>query len=106
MAVYTEELNTNYNFPNINVYNRLRDGELTGYEARTVDGYVMYDPTANDMEPDPNTGDLVPVTYYYTLVGFPKTYNFANFSWVAVPRSSVDENYIFGGGNEPEHEVM
>lgn len=106
MAVYTRELNTNFNYPNINIFNILKDGELNGYEARPYDGYVMYDSTANDTEINPDTMEEIPVTYYYTLAGFPKTYNFNNFSWVAVPRSEVDENYIFGGGNKPDHEIM
>ena len=37
----------------------------------------------------------VPVTCYFTLAGFPLNYNFDNFSWVAVLRSEVDENYIY-----------
>lgn len=102
MANYTEELNTSFNYPHIDIYNRLRDGELTGYQARTHDGYVMYDTDANDTEINPDTMEEVPVTYYYTLRGFTKTYNFDNFSWVAVLRSEVDENYIFGGDNEHE----
>lgn len=117
MAVYTEELNTNYNYPNINIYNRYRDGVLTGYNAYPVDGYVMYDTTDNYTEPlvDKN-GDYVydeegniievHVRYYYTVAGFPLRYNFNNFSYVAVLRSEVDEDYITGDPNEPEHEVM
>lgn len=106
MAVWTEEINTNYNFPHINVYNLLKDGVLKGYEARTVEGYVMYDTTANDTEMNPETMEEVPVTFYYTLRGYPASFNFANFTMVAVPRDSVDENYIFGGGTTPTPEVM
>lgn len=104
--MYTEELNTNYNFPHINIFNRYRDGVQTGYEARTEDGYVMYDTTANNIEFDPVTMEERPVTYYYTLRGFSMRTNFDNFPWVAVPRSEVDENYIFGGGNNNDHEIM
>lgn len=106
MAVWTKELNTNYNFPHIDIYNRLCDGVLSGYQAISHDGYVMYDTTANNTETDPETMEEIPVTYYYTLRGFPKTFNFNNFTWVAVPRDSVDENYIFGGGDNNDHEVM
>lgn len=52
-----------------------------------------------------HTMEEVPVTYYYTVRSFPKRYNWENFSLVAVPRESVDENYIFGDvgtGNKPE----
>lgn len=106
MATYTREIATEFNFPNITVWRLLCDGELYGWEALTNEGYVMYNPNANDTEIDPDTMEEIPVTYYYTIKGFPARYNFANFPWVAVPREGIDENYIFGGGNEPEHEVM
>ena len=102
MATWTEEINTNFNYPNIDIYNLYRDGELRGYEARTHEGYVMYDTNANYTELDPETMTEVPVTYYYTLFGMPTTYNFNNFSWVAVPRDSVNENYIFNVENDLE----
>lgn len=118
MAVWTREINTDFNFPNINILNVLKDGVLSNYEAVPQDGYVMYDTTDEnyDLQRDEN-GNIVfdengnpieiPVTYYYTIVGIPKTFNFNNFTWVAVLRSTVDENYIFGGGNtEPDHEIM
>jgi hypothetical protein len=78
----------------------------------------MYDTTDNNTEPvfdpetgepviDPETGEVVerPVTYYYTVLYCPKTQNFDNFTWVAVPRDGVDENYIYGVGDN-DHEVM
>lgn len=105
MAVYTEEIATEFNFPNITISRVLADGVLASYRARTNPGYVMYNPNANDTELDPETMEERPVTYYYVIKGLPKTYNFANFPWVAVPRDSVDENYIFGGVNN-DHEVM
>ena len=96
MAIYTEEIATEFNFPNITIYKTLADGVLASYTARTNKRYVMYAPNANDTELDPITMMPKPVTYYYTIKGLPKTFNFANFPWVAVPRNSVDENYIFG----------
>ena len=110
MATYTREVATEFNFPNITIYRVLADGVLSSYEAIPDEGYVMYNTAANNTETqiNPETGleEEVPVTYYYTYRGFPKTKNFANFTWVAVPRSSVDENYIFGGGDNNDHEVM
>lgn len=104
MAVYTEQIATEFNFPNITVYGKYADGELYGYEARPNEGYVMYNPNANDVEFDPETGESHPVIYYCAVAGFPKNYNFAKFPYVAVLRSIVDENYIFGGGDNNEHE--
>lgn len=113
MAVYTYELSTEHNYPGISVYKKLEDGVHYAWEIRANDGYVFYDTTENNMEPvfDPETGDMVfdpetgepvmrPVTYYYTIASLPLRFNFANFPWVAVPRDSVDENYIFGVGND------
>lgn len=118
MAVWTEVLNTNFSFPNINIYNKLRDGEHRSYSVYPAEGYVIYDTTAEDYEiqvdengnpmTDPETGlpIEVPVTWYSTFVGLPLNYNFDNFPYVAVLRSEVDENYIFGDIDKPEHEVM
>lgn len=106
MAVYTQEEATDIVFPNITVYRRYRDGVHCAYEVYTNDGYVMYDATANYTEVNPDTMEEIPVTYYYTWLTCPVSYNFDNFPWVAVPRDSVDENYIFGGGDDTEHEAM
>lgn len=102
---WTRELNTNFNFPNIGIYNVLNDGVHMRYEAIPNEGYVMYDTNRNDTELNPDTMEEIPVIYYYTLAGFPLNFNFDNFTWVAVLRSEVDENYIFGDV-EPDHEVM
>lgn len=118
MAIYTETLNTNYNFPNIDIYNRYKDGVLSSYKVYPHEGYVMYD--ENDVYTEilyDENGDMVydedgnpvevTVRRYFTMAGLNARYNFDNFPYVAVPRSEVDENYIFGGGNtEPPHEVM
>ena len=70
------------------------------------EGYVFYDTTAENYEQPTPDSEPIPVTYYYTLAYLALNYNFDNFPYVAVLRSSVDENYIFGGGNDTEHEVM
>lgn len=77
-ATYTNEIATEFTFPNITISRILRDGVHTRYEARPDDGYVMY-----DTELDPETDGETP----FTLASFPKTYNFENFPYVAVLRS-------------------
>lgn len=114
MVTYTEILDTSINIENINVYKNINDetNALAMYVVRPADGYVMYDTTDNNTEPvidpetglpmqDPETGEWIetPVTYYYTIMYCPKTTNFDNFTWVAVPRDSVDENYIYGNAD-------
>lgn len=116
MAVFTLELATDITFPNITIYRILCDGEFDGYRVFSNEGYVMYDTAANDVEAmidpetgevvfDPETGDIIeiPVIYYYTRMDCPKTYNFDNFTWVAVLRSTVDEDHIYGDNN---HETI
>ena len=83
-----------FNFQNITIEKIVKDGEVTRFEARPNNGYVMHDPNENDVEFDEN-GKSNSVSYYRTIAGFPKNYNFANFPYVAVLRSTVDETYIF-----------
>lgn len=109
MAVYTVEVATEYSFPNITVYKKLKDGVQYAWRINPNEGYVMYDTRDETTEPreDPETGEIieVPVTYYYTVASLPLRYDFDNFPWVAVLRSSVDENYIFGLPND-NHETV
>lgn len=106
-AIYTEEVSTEHNiYPNMTVYDCFTDGEPNGWKIIANDGYVFYDTTENNTESDPVTGEEIPVIYYYTLSRKPKRYNWDNFHYVAVLRSTVDENYIFGGGNTNQPEIM
>ena len=100
MAVFTEELATDFNFPHIDIYRQYCDGEFDGYKVLAQSGYVFYDTTANDVTLDPDTEEEVPVTYYYTIRLLTRTYNMDNFSLVAVPRDSVPADMIFGVGND------
>ena len=103
--MWTQEIATEFNFPNITVYRLLKDGEHKSWRFVSNAGYVMYDTTAEVYEqPDPFSPP-VRVTHYFTNVDCPLNYDWDNFTWVAVPRDSVDENYIFGV-DEPNHEVM
>ena len=107
MAVIFEISTEHNNYEGITVYDRFSNGVAAGWEVRANEGFVFYDTRRNDTEIDPETMEEIPVTYYYTIKSIPRTYNdWDNFPYVAVPRDSVDENYIFGGGNEPDHEIM
>ena len=104
MAEYTREIATEFNFPNITVYRKFCDGVQYGWRFESNEGYVMYDTTAEDTEPwvDPDTDEIIPVPtiYYYTNVDCPLRYDWDNFTWVAVLRSSVPEDHIFGVDND------
>lgn len=107
MAVWTYEVSEEHNnYPNLTVYDRLKDGEAAGWRVNANEGYVFYNSNANNTEIDPETMEEIPVTYYYTVSLLPRTYNWANFDFVAVPRDSVDENYIFGVGDTNKPEIM
>lgn len=86
MGTYVERVANDFNFPNITIYRVYVDGFISSYRARPNEGYVMYDPNANDTELDPITMQEVPVTYYHTIAGFPKTYDFSRFPYVATYR--------------------
>jgi hypothetical protein len=98
------EIATEYNFPNITVYRKVNDGVQSGWRVETNEGYVMYDPNDPQIGYDEDDNEIE-VFYYYTVKILTLNYNFDNFPWVAVPRDSVDENYIFGVGNN-DHEIM
>lgn len=91
-------------FPNLIIeerYNDTNPSVILGYRVTPQEGYVFYDATANDIEYDPETGLEKSVIYYKTVAGLPINFNFDIFPYVAVLRSEVDENYIFGGVTPP-----
>ena len=104
---YTYPIDTEHNiYPNLTVCKRLNEDNVqNGWRVTPNDGYVMYDSSQNDFIIDEETGEEIPVNYYFTVAYHPQNFNFDNFSWVAVLRSTVDENYIFGGITQ-EPEVM
>lgn len=117
MAVITYEVATDIVMSNITVERKYADGVQTAYRLTANSGYVMYDTTANNFEPllDENgniiydeNGNIVEtsVNYYYRQVTYPVRNDPSTWQndWIAVPETSVDENYIFGSGNN--HEVI
>lgn len=95
MGIFTEEIATEFNFPNITIYRMLKDGVLASWRARSNPNFVMYNPLEHNTEIDLDTLEEKTVVYYYTIKGFNKDYNFSNFPWVSIMRSVVNENYIF-----------
>ena len=104
MDKYIYILDTEHVYPNLTIKKVLHDGVLVFYDITVNDGYVMYRTDANDMEIDEN-GEWHPIIYYYTNAILPPRFNFeTQFTWFAVPRSTVDENMIFGISDK--HETM
>lgn len=106
MAVYTFEVVTEFDFPNLTIYKKLEDGVQIAWQLNANEGYVFYDTTANDMEFDPETMEDRPVIYYYRVRSLSLNRDFSNFPFVAVPESEVNANYIFGVGNNNDHKMM
>ena len=101
MATITYQVSTKHNiYPNLTIYDRFVDGVQNGWRVNANEGYVFYDITANDVELDPETMEERPVTYYYTVMSLNRNHDWSTFSQVAVPRDSVDENYIFDINND------
>lgn len=107
MAEFVYEIDNERNiYPNMTVKKRYLNDTFSGWSIFANEGYVIYDTSANNTEMNPETMEEIPVIYYYTATHKPARYNWDNFHYVAVLRSSVDENYIFGGGNTNKPEIM
>lgn len=102
MSEFTVVVANEYKFPNIIVHKKLEHGVQYAWRINTNIGYVMYNINDNNTELDPITGEEIPVKYYYTVAHCPLNYDFDNFSWIAVPRDSVNEKYIFDNSNSYE----
>ena len=102
IMAYFEREAPQFNYENITIYEVINDttNELSSYRARPNEGYVMYDPNDDIYDEE---GNLIE-RKYFTLVGIPKFFNFNLFSYIAVPRDTVPEDQIFGGGNN-NHET-
>lgn len=95
MAFYTFEISLEHNiYPNLTVYDRFRDGVHIGWKIEPNDSYVFFDTSEDSKEIDEN-GKETPVNYYFTVIYLPTSFDWHNFSLLAVPRNSVDEKYIF-----------
>lgn len=98
---------TDFDYPNITIYKKMRDSDnvQVAWRANANEGYVFYDQYENNTEWNEELQEEVPVIYYHRVASIPLNFNFANFPYVAVLESEVDENYIFGGGNN-NHETI
>ena len=97
MAVYTETIDTSFNYPHIDIYKTFRDGVQNGYNAYLQEGYVVYSASQDVFTTlDPITGEEITLTNYFRMVGFPLNYNFDNFDHIAVLESEVPADRIVG----------
>lgn len=86
------------------------DGVHEKYTIKPIDGYVLHDKRADETVIDPITmmpTDEIRLKYRTAQASCPASYDFAVNPWefYAVPRESVPEDQIFGGGNN-DHEAI
>ncbi len=93
--MYTYEISQEHNcYPGMTAYDRLRDGNSAGWKIMPNEDYVMRDTSDEAIEIDPETGEERPAIFYYTVAFLPRTCNWNQFTWVAVPRKGVDAAHI------------
>jgi hypothetical protein len=81
------------------------DGSLYGWDIKPIDGYVLHDNLLDMPWLDPDTEEeTINKGYTAGSIGVHRTYNFTENprELYVVLRESVDENYIFGGGDNHE----
>jgi hypothetical protein len=88
----TYKLSREHNvYPNIKVYDRYYNGEVAGWKVTANQGFVFYDTAERNVGIDPETMEPTLVTYYSTEAILTRYFNWADFSFVAVPRNRVNE---------------
>ena len=84
---FSYELSVAHNgYPNLTVWDRLRDGRPAGFRVDADKGCVFYDPN-EERTPviDPETGEELPMGIYYARVRYlPRNYDWSRFGLVAV----------------------
>lgn len=95
MAVYTYEIATDISLPNITVYRRLKDGELTAYRLTANEEYVMYN-TASDFTHIDEEGNEYERIEYYRQATISKSVPVEDWTWVAVPEADIPADQIYG----------
>ena len=90
------DLANDINYPHLKIYRRMVDGVLGGYRVNSDNGYVMYDINDENAEIEPETGKELSTPYYCTLAYLPINFDFADFSFKAVPINTTDEGNISG----------
>jgi hypothetical protein len=86
------QISTEHNiYPNLTVHNRIANDEAAGWRVTANEGYMFYDANANNTEIDLDTGEEIPVTYYYKSIYYPRNYKWTNFALVAVLEDQISE---------------
>lgn len=70
-------------------------GEPAGSRVVANEGYVFYDSEAHNTITNIETMEEIPIIYYYRVRYFPRSYDWSDFSLVAVEENSVPSEQIF-----------
>ena len=77
-----EKKSLKYNiYPNLTVFDRFVNDVFIGWRVIPKNGYVISDKNSDKT--------------YFNDLHLPKNFNWSLFSYVSLPRNSVDEKYIF-----------
>lgn len=71
------------------------------YRLTPAIGYVFYDTEDVNYRYNPETDEDELITYYYRIAYLIPAFNFANFTYIAVPESEVPADQIYGGVTPP-----
>lgn len=126
MAIWTEENVIPSLIANTTMVKRFADGVHKTYKITPNPGYVLHDNRHDEYaEYDDNgnpIGEPIRLGYYSGTRSVSASYDFDNvvqamdgttavykigeYGFYAIPSSDIGNGQIFGGGTEPDHEIM
>lgn len=83
---FKKELNTDFTFPNINIYNGYNGSKFIFYIVEPCDGYMLRN-TESDTTTEDENGNVVVVPYYSKVAYLPTIYDFEKFPYIAELRA-------------------
>ena len=88
MANYRYQVSVEHNiYPNITVYDRLKDEQPAGWLVKANEGYVFYDINTEDYV-DEETGEIIPKPFLVEAF-LPSSYDFNIFPYVAILKTET-----------------
>lgn len=73
-----------HHYPNMMVYERIKDGAVFGWKIEANEGYKLYNPKAIEKTFNPITMEEETNITYLSMVMLPSKYNWEAFSYEAV----------------------
>ena len=83
-------------YPNLTIYEKYYEDApetIIGFRLNANEGYVFYDPNDIYTNTNPETFEETTEFHYFSVMYFPKNYNFARFPYIAVLLNDDISNY-------------